>query len=109
MTKPVSKTPKVRPPARTPEAREKQLMAKAFDLAEKQLDDGTASSQVISHFLKAASSREYLEKEILKEKAKLMNAQTKAVQSAEKIEKLYIDAMKAMSTYAGSSKEEYDE
>ena len=55
-------------PARTPEARENQLIALAIDQAEKQLRDGTASSQVITHFLKLGSSRERMEKELLEEK-----------------------------------------
>lgn len=36
-------------PALTPEARENQLISLASDLAEKQLREGTASSQVITH------------------------------------------------------------
>ena len=36
-------------PALTPEARENQMIALAVDLAEKQLLEGTASSQVITH------------------------------------------------------------
>ena len=54
-----------RPPATTPEARENQMVSLAIDLAEKQLAEGTASSQVITHYLKLATSREQLEKEKL--------------------------------------------
>ena len=45
-------------PAFTPEARENQLIALAVDRAEKQLRDGTASSQVITHYLKLGASKE---------------------------------------------------
>jgi hypothetical protein len=64
-SKPNQKLLKKRPPAATPEARENQLAALAYDLAEKQLREGTASSQVVTHFLKAVSTRERVEKEIL--------------------------------------------
>ena len=50
-----------RPPARTPEARENQLISLAVDLAEKQLSAGTASSQVITHYLKLGSSKDKIE------------------------------------------------
>ena len=54
-------------PATTPEGREKQLIALATDLAEKQLREGTASSQVITHYLKLGSSKDKIERDILKE------------------------------------------
>lgn len=88
-------------PALTPEARENQMMSLAIDLAEKQLREGTASSQVITHFLKLASTREQLEKELLKKQTELMDAKTNNLQSAKKVEELYGDALKAMRTYSG--------
>ena len=39
-------------PATTPEGRENEMVSLAIDLAEKQIREGTASSQVITHFLK---------------------------------------------------------
>ena len=63
-------------PALTPEARENQLIAMAVDLAEKQLLEGTASSQVITHYLKLGSSRDRLEREKLQEENKLLRAKT---------------------------------
>jgi hypothetical protein len=90
-----------RPPATTPEARENQMIALAVDLAEKQLLKGTASSQVISHYLKMGSTKERLEKEILEQKKELMKAQTEAIQSAKRVEELYKDALNAMRIYGG--------
>lgn len=95
------KQPRRRPPATTPEARENQMIALAVDLAEKQLLKGTASSQVISHYLKLGSSKERLEKDILEEQKKLITAKTEAIQSAKKVEELYENALKAMSAYSG--------
>jgi len=93
-------TKKIRP-ALSPEARENQLISLATDLAERQLADGTASSQVISHFLKMGSTSARLEKEILLEQKKLMSAKTKALESGAVIEELYKNAIVAMKQYGG--------
>ena len=98
-------------PALSPEARENQLISLAVDLAEKQLQEGTASSQVITHYLKLGSMRERLEREKLEEENKLLKAKTDAIKSAEKVEELYSKALRAMSRYSGntSNEGEYDE
>lgn len=96
---------KKRPPATTPEARENQMIALAVDLAEKQLMDGTASSQVISHYLKLGTTREKIEKDILLERKKLMKAQTEQIESQKRVEELYTKALSAMKTYSGSEDE----
>lgn len=94
------------PPVMTDEAREQQLVSLAIDLAEKQLREGTASSQVITHYLKLGSSKEKLEREILREQKKLVVAKTSAIESQERIELLYADAIKAFRTYSGQGEEE---
>lgn len=94
-------------PALTPENRENQMIAYAIDLAEKQLKDGTASSQVITHFLKLGSTKERLEKEILEEQKKLVAAKTKNIQDADKNEELYRNALRAFRGYSGQ--DSYDE
>ena len=88
-------------PALTPEAREQQLISLAVDLAEQQLLDGTASSQVLTHYLKLGSLREKLEREKLEEENKLLRAKVDAIKSAEKQEELYAQALRAMSRYSG--------
>ena len=88
-------------PALTTEARENQLISLAVDLAEKQLIEGTASSQVISHYLKLGSTKERLEKEKLEEENKLLRARTEALQSAKRVEELYANAISAMRKYSG--------
>lgn len=96
------------PPATTPEARENQLISLAVDLAEKQLSNGTASSQVITHFLKLGSSRDRIERENLKEKNKLLKAQTESIRSEKRVEELYEEALNAMRSYSGQD-EVYDD
>ena len=88
-------------PALTPEARENQLIYLATELAEQQLRDGTASSQVITHYLKLGSSKERLEKEILEKQKDLMVAKTEQLQSSKRIEELYSNAIAAMRRYSG--------
>lgn len=89
------------PPALSPEARENQLIYLATDLAEQQLRDGTASSQVITHYLKLGSMREKLERERLEEENKLLRAKTKALEDAADMKVLYEDAIKSMQRYQG--------
>lgn len=88
-------------PAATTEGRESQLISLATDLAEKQLVAGTASSQVLTHFLKLASSREQLEQERLVNENLLLSAKIDAMASARRIEELYEEALNAMRQYAG--------
>jgi uncharacterized protein YcaQ len=92
--------PKKFRPALTPEARESQLIALATDLAEKQLREGTASSQVITHYLKLGSTKERIEREILEEQKKLIEAKTENLQSAKRVEELYANALEAMRGYS---------
>lgn len=89
------------PPSPTPEGRENQLIAMAYDLAEKQMREGTASSQVISHFLKLGSTKDRLEREILFEQKKLISAKTGAIESQANAEELYAEAIKAFGLYTG--------
>lgn len=101
---------KKRRPALTPEARENQMIALAVDLAEKQLMEGTASSQVITHYLKLATTRERLEKEKLEKENELLKAKTEAIESAKRVEELYSNALKAMRSYRGEDDDEdFDE
>lgn len=96
--------PKRRPkrrPATTVEGREGQLVSLAIDLAEKQLMDGTASSQTITHFLKLGSTREKLEQDRLKRENQLLTTKVEALQSAKRVEELYADALQAMRRYSG--------
>jgi len=88
-------------PALTPEAREDQLVALATNLAEKQLLDGSASSQVITHYLKIGSTKERIEKEILKEQKEMIKAKTEQLKSEKRVEELYAEALNAMRKYSG--------
>lgn len=97
-----------RRPAYTPDARENQLIALAMDAAEKQLIEGTASSQVIAHFLKLGSSRGRLEKAKLEQETALLEAKKETLESAQRTEEIYAKALEAMKRYSGSDPSEDD-
>lgn len=98
--KSTNQTKKVRS-ALTPGAREQQLIALAMDRAEQQILDGTASSQVITHFLKLGSDKERLEREKLEEENKLLRAKTEALEAQRNSEADYAKVIEALKRYSG--------
>lgn len=100
-----SSPPRRMRPAISPEARENQLVSLAVDLAEDQLRNGTASAQVITHYLKLGSSRERLEREKLEKENEMLRAKTEAIKSAQRVEELYVNALNAMRRYSGQEQE----
>ena len=90
-----------KPPALTPEARENQLISLAVDLAEKQLTEGTASAQVITHFLKLATEKERLEREKLARENLVLEKKAESFETQKRIEELYDSAIKSMRAYNG--------
>lgn len=93
--------PTRRKPATTPEGREREMVSAAIDLAEQQIINGTASSQVITHFLKLGSSREQLEQQRLEHENELTRVKIEALESQKRVEELYMEALTAMRSYAG--------
>lgn len=94
-----------RRPATTPEGRENELVSLAFDRAEQQIRDGTASSQVITHFLKLGSTREQLEQQRLAHENELMQVKKEQIESAKRTEEMYKEALDAMRSYSGQLQE----
>jgi hypothetical protein len=77
------------------------MVSLAIDLAEQQIRNGTASSQVITHFLKLGSTREKLEQERLEHENELTKVKIEAIESQKRVEELYKEALDAMRSYAG--------
>lgn len=102
-------TSRRRRPATSLESKENQMILLAMDLAEKQLAEGTASSQVITHYLKLGTTRERLEKEKLERENELLRAKTENLESAKRVEELYANAIDAMKIYKGSESDEYED
>lgn len=90
-----------RKPATSPEARENELVSMASDLAEEQIMGGTASSQVITHFLKLGSTREKLEQQRIKHENEFLQVKKEAMEGQKRVEELYISALEAMRSYSG--------
>lgn len=98
----VKTDPKItKPPARTPKAREDELIGLAVDLAEKQLREGTASTQVIVHYLKLASPRSRAEMEKLENENTLLKVKADAIEAEQRTEEAYLAAIEAMRRYSG--------
>ena len=97
-------------PALSPEARDNQLISMAMDCAEQQMRDGTASSQVITYFLKLGSQKERLERERLEEENKLLKAKTEQLKSQKRSEELMEEALRAFRNYNGQGDpDEYED
>lgn len=96
-------------PASSPEAREQQLISLAMDEAERQMREHSASAQVITHFIKAGSRREELERHRLEREVELLEAKVQSLASARRVEELYAEALDAMRTYAGQDVETFDD
>lgn len=92
--------PRLRP-VTTPEARENQLIALSYDVAERRLRDGTASAQEVTHFLKLGSSREKLEQQRLVLENGFLEQKTEALKAQARVEELIGDALNAMRGYSG--------
>lgn len=101
-----------RKPPTTPEGREDEMVSLAHDLAERQIREGSASSQVITHFLKLGSTRERLEQQRLAHENELTRVKIEQIESQKRVEELYMQALNAMRSYAGqqpAEELEYDE
>lgn len=94
------------PPPKTIEEAENQMIFLAMNLAREQLENGTASAQVITHYLKLGSTKEKLDQQNIQQDIMLKEAKTNAIQSAESAEELYADAIAKMSIYSGEIGEE---
>lgn len=106
-TTPSGKARKLRPPL-TPEAQENRMISLAMNLAEKQLLEGTASAQVITHFLKIGTEKERLERISLEKDILLKSAKTEAIENAAKMDELYEKAMVAFTKYRGDYSDDTD-
>lgn len=103
---PAKPAPRRKPPATNPESRENQVINLAMDLAERQIREGTASSQIMTHFLKMGSPRERMERERLEQENELLKKKIESMESAKRVEELYESALNAMRSYSGQPAQE---
>lgn len=93
-------------PATNFESRENQLIALAMDRIEEKLRDGSAPAQLLLYFAKAASVREYIERQILAGQRDLIVAKTEAIKAQKESKELFEDAIAAMKRYTGHGDDE---
>lgn len=91
------------------EQRENQIISLAMDEAERRIRDGTASSQLLSIFIKAGSIKEKKELELLEYQKELAKAKTENLQAAQNMNELLVAAMKAFTVYSGETDDDFDE
>lgn len=96
-------------PATTPEARDKQLQSLAYDVAEKLMREGKASSQIITHFLKRGTEEARLERQKLEHETELVKAKTEAIKNSSRSEIEYKEIIKALRSYAGYDGDENED
>lgn len=91
--------------ASTPGARESQVIAKAYDLAERRIMEGTASDTLIREFIKLGSPKEQIERDILERQRDLITAKTEALRAQKRVDELYSDALSAFKSYHGDDED----
>ena len=104
----MASTPR-RPPPSTPEQSETQLIGLAYDLAEKQLREGSASPSVVTHLLKLGSTRAQFELERMKNENLLLAARTESIEAQARLEEKHQAVLDAIMRYTGSDEDVYDE
>lgn len=97
---------KTRRQPKSDEEREMHLINLAYDYAEKQFLDGTASSQVTTHFLKMGSAKTRLEEEKIRRENLLLEARVEELKSTAVMQELYEQAIRSMTLYQGRNLEE---
>lgn len=101
--------PRRRSHAKTPEERESLLIAKSLNLIERQIDDGSVSSTVLSIYAKAGTERDRLEKERLRNENEVLRKKVQTMEAAVDVKNLMEDALSAFKGYSGQSVMDYDE
>lgn len=98
-------------PALTPEAEENECIALSMSLVKQRLIDGTASSQETTHFLKLATAKSRYETELIKAQTEMAIAKKKVLESQERSEAKFEEAIRAFKMYSGHGGEEetYDD
>lgn len=94
-----------RNPPRTPEEMENRGISLAMTTAIRQMEEGTASPNVICHFLRLATQKERAEVEKLTYQTELLKVQREAIEKSANIESMYAQAIAAFSEYKGQRDE----
>lgn len=96
-------------PARTPKQRENQIINLVMDVVEQKIIDGTASSQILCHFLKLATEKERLENDKLRGELELAKARVRQIDMQEDLKSLYEGAVSAMRGYRSTNENDEEQ
>lgn len=92
-------------PLMSVQAREEQIAGYALDCAERQIREGTASPSVLVHFLRATSTKEALERQLLEQQNELLRVKRESAELQMQSESKYNEALQAFRGYSGTSEE----
>lgn len=96
-------------PATSPDEQEDLMISLAMKQAQQQLEAGTASNQVLTHYLKLGTVREAREREQLRLNNELLAAKTDDIRAASERDVDAAEVLKALKTYRGEDEGEDDE
>lgn len=91
------------PPALTPEARQMQLVNLAYDLLEKRLLDGSATSQEVTTMIKYGTTKAQLELDIMRSQRDLMDAKRESINASMQNDEMFKEAIRMMGIYSGEN------
>lgn len=86
---------------RTLEEQERRMINLAMDLAERQLREGTASSQTINHFLQLGDSMQDLRRRSAESRMALEEAKIESINQQRVSDERATKAVEALKIYAG--------
>ena len=98
-----------RPPAKTPKAREHQMINLALDQAELQLREGTAATPVVVHYLKLATKEQELREKQLDADIRLREKRIDEIDASAELIEMMDKAIKSMREYQGHDEEQIDD
>ncbi len=95
-------TEKIMTPPLNDEAQETKLVALALKQAQKHLEEGTASSQIVTHFLRLGSIKAQVELEKLELENRLLEEKIQAERSGQELNEMFAEVLVALKSYSYS-------
>lgn len=91
------------------EALETKLVSLAFSQAKTEMEEGTASSQIVTHFLRLGSLKAKVELEKLELENRLLEEKIQAEQSGQKLNEMFGEVLAALKSYSYAPPGDSDE
>lgn len=91
------------------EVLENKLVALAFKQAQAQMEDGTASSQIVTHFLRLGSIKAQIELEKLELENRLLEERIQAEKAGQQLNEMFGEVLAALKSYSYAPPGDSDE